>query len=250
MGKSSIWDGSNDLQSLIRMTKQYLQHLQIKDFSSRTIETYRRRLTYFLNYCHERGIVCVWEVNQEVLEKYKRFLDSYQTKRGQQSLLPESKDVYLRTVCRFFHWLEKNQLILSNPAVELNFIKVARCPRHDVLTCAEVECVINQANISTVLGIRDRAILEVFYSCGIRGSELIHLKINDVDLEYGILTVIEGKGKKDRVVPLGDRAVCWVRKYLVQSRPSLSRGTEGQTLFLTIRGNALNIKNLSRSIAG
>ena len=82
------------------------------------------------------------------------------------------------------------------------------------------------------MGLRDRAILETFYSTGMRRLELIHLKLFDLDLERGIVTIRQGKGKKDRVIPIGDRAVAWIQKYLREARPTLALEPDDATLFL------------------
>ncbi len=90
-----------------------------------------------------------------------------------------------------------------------------------MLTAAEAEQVLEQPAIHDPLGLRDRAILETFYSTGMRRSELASLKLHDIDTERGTVMIREGKGKKDRIIPLGDRAGLWVRKYVKESRPHL-----------------------------
>ena len=119
-----------------------------------------------------------------------------------------------------------------------------RLPRQ-VLTAAEAESIINVPDIADPLGLRDRAILETFYSTGIRRMELINLSIYDIDPERGALMVRQGKGKKDRFVPIGDRAVRWVQKYLYEVRPSLALLPDDGTLFLMSRGEPFSDNRLT-----
>jgi integrase/recombinase XerD len=100
------------------------------------------------------------------------------------------------------------------------------------------------------LRVRDRAILEVFYSTGVRRFELIKLKLYDVDAERGTLVVREGKGKKDRMVPIGERAAAWVAKYLEDGRPSLAVEPDDGTLFLTVEGAPFTPNRLTQMVRG
>src|SRR5262249_34294583 len=111
-----------------------------------------------------------------------------------------------------------------------------RLPKH-ILTAREAEQVLNAPDVTGVYGIRDRAILEVLYSTGVRRMELAALRIFDLDPDRGTLVVRQGKGKKDRVVPIAARAVAWVEKYVAEARPLLARkGEDSQMLFLTQSG--------------
>jgi integrase/recombinase XerD len=95
------------------------------------------------------------------------------------------------------------------------------------------------------VGLRDRAMLETFYSTGMRRTELVNLKLYDVDRAAGVVTIREGKGKKDRVIPIGERAVAWLDKYLDQARPRLATEPDDMTLFLTVQGEPLGRTTLS-----
>jgi len=121
----------------------------------------------------------------------------------------------------FFRWLARENYILANPASELELPRVhRRLPAH-ILSREEVEAVLAQTLLHGELGIRDRAMLETLYSSGVRRSELINLKLYDLDLRNGSLLVRLGKGQKDRYVPLGARAIQWLKRYLEEVRPGL-----------------------------
>ncbi len=110
----------------------------------------------------------------------------------------------------YFKWLTRSNVLLWNPASELELPRQEkRLPKH-VLTAEEAERVLDQPNVADAIGLRDRAILETLYSTGIRRMEVIHLLVYDLDAERGTLMVRQGKGKKDRMVPIGERAIAWI----------------------------------------
>jgi integrase/recombinase XerD len=121
-----------------------------------------------------------------------------------------------------------------------------RLPRH-ILTIAEVEQVINTCDTTepTGLGLRDRAMLETLYSTGMRRGELVALHIDDMDLPRGTVLIRQGKGKKDRVVPIGERAVAWVQRYLYEVRERYVELPDEGALFLAKHGEAMQGKQLS-----
>jgi len=107
-----------------------------------------------------------------------------------------------------------------------------RLPKH-ILTATEADQVLNQANVADPLGVRDRAMLETFYSTGMRRMELASLKLYDLDIERGTVMIRLGKGKKDRMIPIGSRALAWIDKYVTEVRPALVREPDDGTLFLS-----------------
>ena len=148
----------------------------------------------------------------------------------------------------FFKWMTRSHHLLFNPAAELELPKVEkRLPRH-VLSVAEVEQVINQADVADPLGLRDRAMLETLYSSAIRRQELIELALVDLDLERGTLMIRQGKGKKDRMVPVGERACAWLDKYLREVRPTLNAEPDEGTLFLSVSSEKLSANRLSEIV--
>lgn len=119
-----------------------------------------------------------------------------------------------------------------------------------VLTPDEAEAVLHQPDLETLVGLRDRVILEVFYATAIRRLELGALKLWDIDYERACLTVRQGKGNKDRIVPLGERAQAWLEKYRDEARPSLVAGRDDATLFLSVHGTPLDATRLSERVRG
>jgi integrase/recombinase XerD len=142
----------------------------------------------------------------------------------------------------------RENLILYNPASELELPKPEkRLPKH-TLTTEEAEHVLTQPDIDTDTGIRDRAILEVLYSTGIRRQEVINLTRQDVNVSAGVIAVRQGKGKKDRFVPIGERALLWVEKYLDDVRPQHALPSSPDNVFLDETGKELDPHKVSRAV--
>ena len=136
----------------------------------------------------------------------------------------------------FFRWLTRQNFLLYNPASDIDLSPLEhRLPRA-VLTAHEAESVLAQPNIDDALGLRDSAVLETFYSTGMRRSEVIHLSLYDLDQERSTLMIRQGNGKKDRMVPIGERALLWIGKYLREARASIVLTPDDGTLFLTHTG--------------
>jgi integrase/recombinase XerD len=215
----------------------------IKGLSPATAKMREIALASFIRWAHERGLRHPTEVTRPVLQHYQRHLYLARKANGE-PLAYTSQATRLNPVIAFFKWLTREGHILSNPAADLDVPKpVRQLPKH-LLSVQQVEAVINATPIHTLQGVRDRAMLEVLYSSGIRRSELIRLKLLHVDTERGTLMVRSGKGRKDRLVPLGSRACAWVRRYVREVRPELL-GTDLETMFLTDYGEIFEKNRLS-----
>jgi integrase/recombinase XerD len=215
----------------------FLEWFASRGYSPRTLQIRSDGLRRFIRWAEERTIRTPQEVTRPVLERYRRFLYHYRKDNGEplsfatqmQRLIP------LRV---FFKWLARENHILGNPASELELPRVhRRLPAH-ILSREQVEQVMAPTQRMDEHGnldpkaLRDRAILETLYSSGIRRTELIQLGLYDVDLKNGTLAVREGKGRKDRYVPLGSRAIHWIRRYLEEVRPELVLEPDPGVLFL------------------
>jgi integrase/recombinase XerD len=224
-------DDPEGFQSLLR---QFLDWMQTQGFSPSTVAGRRKYLGYFVRWASQRGLTKPAEVTQPVLERYQRFVFLYRKADGD-PLGARSRHHQLAALRPWFQWLARRRHIAFNPAADLELPRVGqRLPRH-VLTPREVELVVACPDVTTLLGLRDRTMLEVLYSTGLRRLELVALRPDDVDRERGTVFVRQGKGKKDRVVPVGDRALAWVERYEHEARPRLLVGDQsGDVLFLTL----------------
>jgi integrase/recombinase XerD len=182
------------------------------------------------------------------LESYQRWLWRC-TKANGQRLGWSTQRNRLGVLKDFFRWLTRQDVILHNPASEVELPRMEKRLPQDVLTLPEVERLLAVPDVSDPLGVRDRAMLELFYSTGIRRTELCRIELPDVNTERRTLHVRLGKGKKDRVVPVGARAVAWLERYLKEVRPRLCLDTRTPALFLTGYGDAFNPDVVSRMVS-
>ena len=143
-----------------------------------------------------------------------------------------SQNHYLTSIRQFFKWLTRENHLLYNPASELVIIQ-NRATLPVVLSVEEVERLMQTPDLRTLPGLRDRAMLECFYSTGVRRSELCALTLGDLSLSRRTVLVRQGKGNKDRLLPIGERACYWLARYLDAVRPELLADIREQTLFLS-----------------
>jgi integrase/recombinase XerD len=236
-----------EITELERMQKKYVRWMLSQNFVPATIKDYGYSLYKFVEWCQERGIMRPQEVTREILEHYKGQLARYRKDNGESYSVKQMNKV-LSIIKGFFRWLSKENHILYNPASELELRRLpARIPRN-VLSIAEVEAVMMEVDLSSLFGLRDRAILEILYSTGIRRAELCQLKCKDIYSDSGVVLVCEGKGKKDRMIPIGERALAWVEKYKNDLRPALAPEADEGFLFLSSKGNPVNPSNLSKLV--
>ncbi|MFC1853874.1 site-specific tyrosine recombinase XerC [candidate division CSSED10-310 bacterium] len=231
--------------SLAAIAEEYYEWMQVTNYSERTIQNCRRNLGYFFTWCEERGLLRPADVTKPIVERYQRHLFYYRQQRTGQPLTPGSQQVRLTAIRTFFKWLARKNYVLYNPAGDLYMPRAEHRLPHQSLTLAEVERVLSQPDLKTNTGIRDRAILETFYSTGIRRLELIKLTVYNVDLERETLFICQGKGKKDRMLPIGTRALDWIEQYLYDIRPQYVVPPDQGCLFLTRWGGPFSINTLS-----
>ena len=238
-----------DRNPLNLFVHEYLEWTRALGRSDQTVDTRDRALRRFIAWCDDRGIEHPKDVTLAILERYQRFLFHYRKINGE-PLTFGSQQTMLVPLKSFFQWAARERHILYNPASELLLPRLPRrLPKH-ILSIADVEAIINEPDISKPSGVRDRAILETFYSTGIRRSELIFLQLYDVDTRGGAVTVRGGKGGRDRVVPLGARASAWAEKYRDEVRAQLVAGRDDGFFFLTDFGEAFEKNRLGDLVKG
>jgi integrase/recombinase XerD len=234
-----------DPKSLVVLAEKYVQHLMVtRGISRESKKAMRMRLRRFVRFCEERGIVYPIDVTRAVLEQYQKYLFHHR-QRDDRPLKRKTQNLYLTTVRTLFRWLQKNRHILYDPAAELELMKVDKNLPHHVLSASNVEDVLNAIDTTQPAGLRDRALLEVLYSAGIRRCEAVKLKVYDLDMEKGLVRVRDGKGHKERLVPIGERALSWIQKYLEEVRPFWLVGEDDGTLFLSNRGTPISLRMMT-----
>ena len=205
-----------------------------KNLSANSVEAYVRDITVFANFILRKYDVLPADVDEDMISQYLVHLNTIQHKRTSQAR-------ELSGVKSFYNYLLMLDKIELSPA---EFISTPKTRRElpDVLTVEEVERIIGVVDTTTVKGRRDRAMLEMLYSCGLRVTELISLKMSDLFLGEGYIRVM-GKGSKQRLVPIGSVAMEWLMQYLEDRRDMLKdnggKGGSEQTLFLSNRRTKL-----------
>jgi integrase/recombinase XerD len=226
----------------------FLEWMRVKNYSERTVGNREVYLRYFIEWSAERGLTQPAEVTKAILDRYQRWLYHYRNEKTGQPMSFRSQHSRLVPVRAFFKWCAKNNHTLYNPASELELPKLEkRLPKH-VLSASEADAVLNVVNLADPLGVRDRAMLETFYSTGMRRLELASLKLLDLDVERGTIMIRLGKGKKDRMIPIGDRALAWIDKYVIEVRPGLVQEPDDGTLFLSNQGDTFSPNRLTQMV--
>ena len=179
--------------------------------------------------------------------RYQRYLFYYRKPSGH-PLGFSSQLQHLTPVRAYFKWLTRQNVLLWNPASEIELPRQEKRLSKHVLTAEEAERVLEQPDVADPMGMRDRAILETLYSTGIRRMEVANLLVYDLDGERGTLMVRHGKGKKDRMVPIGDRAIARIRRYIDHGRPALVMPPDEGALFLGQEGEALSPDRLTQLV--
>ena len=237
----------HDPQGLAAFVMRYLEWLKVHNYAQPTVQNRTMYLGYFVAWCQERGLRQPREITKPILERYQRSL-YHQRKADGSALSFRSQHARLIPLRAWFKWLTRQNYLLYNPASELELPRSEhRLPQH-VLTMSEVEQVMLQPNLDEPMGLRDRAMLETFYSTGMRRSELLHLGVFDIDRERGTVMIRQGKGKKDRMIPIGERAVKWIDRYQAEVRTDWVTGRDNHTLFLTNTGESFTPDRLTQIV--
>lgn len=212
----------------VELLDEFSDALWLEDGLSRnTLESYRRDLNRFSTWLleqHERGLLTTTHADMQgfLAYLYKQEAKSTSTSRAISSLK------------RLFRYLLRQNKIAIDPTLQVATPKLPRSLPHS-LTEEDVELLLNAPDVQSSLGMRDRTMLEMLYASGLRVSELVTLKVAQVSLDMGVVRVM-GKGSKERLTPLGEEALDWVKRYLAEVRPVLLNGQLTDDLFVTQRG--------------
>ncbi|MCF1684972.1 site-specific tyrosine recombinase XerD [Tetragenococcus halophilus] len=219
----------------------YLHYLLIeRGLSSNTRKSYQRDLEQYLAFLHEKKITDWQNVDRYTIVSFLQFLQNEKKSAATLTRMVTS----LR---RFHQFLRQERYTDHDPMQHIDSPKkTQKLP--DTLSLSEVERLIEAPDTKKVLGIRDRTILEVMYATGLRVSELIGLKLNDLHLAMGLMQTT-GKGDKERIVPLGDMAIHWLETYLEEARPILcQKHPEEEYLFVNGHGTSLSRQGVWKNL--
>ena len=219
---------------IVVIITEFKHQLKTRGYAENTIEIYRKNLDFFAGFLKVCDITDIRKVSHRVI------LD-YQAKVRAEKNAMETKAIKIRAVKRLFEYLEETHQLLVNPAEGI----VETCRKNRkigvTLTVDEINKLLEQPNLSIPMQIRDRAVMEVFYSTAIRLDELLNLEVYHADLKDKVLYIRKGKGRKQRVVPLGPHAVQYLKEYLHNIRPLQARKSPRERkLFLCYNGEPVN----------
>lgn len=217
-----------------RWAQEYLTALRLLNYSDYTVGLAQGNLCFFIEWCQEQGITLVAMFTPALLEKYHSFV-RYRQPRGR-PLTPERVARLLAHACRFCRFLADKQVFAYDITQKIELPRVNRSIPCQVLNEQEVVKILAQPDVRTALGLRDRAAMEILYATGIRWCELQTLELDDINSEAATVFIRNGKGNKDRIVPIALGALAWVEKYLELVRPLLCRDETQKLLFLTNGG--------------
>jgi len=223
-----------------QILSQFLNYLIVeKGLSKNTLMAYSHDLTRFLDHLRQKGL-------QDILKVGKFDVRSFLLTLKKQRFSTRTIVRYLVAIRTFFRFMIQEGILEVNPVEELESPKMAKTlPK--ILTLKEVDQLLEQPNSQIPLGVRDRAMLEMLYATGMRVSELVQLRMNQVNLEGGYVLVY-GKGSKERIVPLGSEVMKWVDLYLKTARIKLAKGGESPFLFITRSGKGMSRQRFWRMI--
>jgi integrase/recombinase XerD len=220
------------------LAKEFIKSMRVKNLSQKTIEQASWRLSKFLEYLCRRNIEEVQAITRDVVSTYQVELYEALNRLGRPNTVA-FQNCMLSTVKQFMSYLKERDLIVSDPARDIGYAKEPKRLPRGVLSCAEARKILHATDTKSVIGYRDRTILEVLYSSGLRKEELGSLTLLDVDYRDGFLRVT-GKGDKERIVPLGRIACRYLENYIKSVRAELMKDVSEKHLFLTSRGKPLS----------
>ncbi|EOT42802.1 MULTISPECIES: site-specific tyrosine recombinase XerD [Enterococcus] len=219
----------------------YLHYLTIeRGLAENTKKSYQRDLLQYLAFLQQQQITDWQEIDRFTVVSFLQVL--------KESGRSNATIARMITSLRRFHQFLRQERYTDHDSMQHIDSPKKQQKLPDTLSLSEVEQLLATPNTKETLGLRDRAILEVMYATGLRVSELINLKLNDVHLEMGLLQTL-GKGDKERIVPLGDIAIKWVQRYLSEARPHLTRKNPDEAyLFVNNHGSRLSRQGIWKNL--
>lgn len=227
-------------ERLSETTEAYVSNRLTLGRTEGTILHVRRALSALGGFLARRGVETAGEIDREMVRAFLAERYSLALERAYVSGPATYAERYAKQLRPFFRWAVASGRVLVSPMDGLRVARgEVRLPRN-ALTLEETRRILAAPDTNDILGLRDRAVLEIMYSSGLRRGEVAGLDLGDVDLAERTAMIRNGKGRKDRVVPMGEAAARWMRRYLSESRPLLERDSSERAFFLTTIGARLH----------
>jgi len=226
---------SKELSDIPEIIEQFIDVVWMeRGLSENTLSAYRTDLKKFVTWLMHTSDDLV---SEQLIKADRKVIVSYLSELEKREISPRSRARLLSSLRLFYAYLLREKKIEVDPVALIDAPKLGRSlPK--TLTEEDVESLLMAPDTSIPLGLRDRVLFEVLYATGLRVSELVGLQLTQINLQQGVLRVT-GKGNKERLVPLGEEAVNWLEKYLLNTRSDLLKGQVTDALFVTRRGTAM-----------
>ena len=210
---------------------EFCDALWLEDGLSRnTLESYRRDLRIFSAWLSANH-------GKTLLQAQRMDLLDYLGYKFKRKARPRSAARLLSSLKRFYRFLLRENRIQADPTLQVESPKLPRgLPK--ILSEEDVDSLLAAPNVETHIGLRDKSMLETLYASGLRVTELVEMKLNQLSLDMGVVRVV-GKGSKERLVPVGEEALTWIRRYMDNARPEILAGRQADALFITSRGGSM-----------
>lgn len=226
-------------QAIGSYTTTFTAHLEARAYSASSIDMHRWALNQFAEWSTCRGLDTPSSFTRADLEAYQMFLHRYLSPRGRKPLAINTQLARLGCIRRFFAWLCRSGQIPANPAADLDLPRKQARMLPKALCQSEIQRLFAMPDTTSPFGLRDRALLELFYATGIRRTEMTRLDIGDYEPASRTLTVRKGKGGKSRMLPVGERAAAWLDQFLVNIRFQFDYLPNETALFLSGYGTRI-----------
>lgn len=239
---------SVDSTTLEESRQRYIEHRSMLGSTAQSQYALDRYTADFVLWCRDRHVTLVCEVTPGLLAEYPMWLHRYRQTNGR-PLAVTSRLAKLVPLRGWFKWLDRSRQLTFDPSHGMELPATTRHLPRNIPSLKDVEAVLAHPDLSQPTGMRDRALLEVLFATGIRRMEVASAQLGDLDLERQLLLVRCGKGGRDRMVPLGERATHWLRRYIEEARHVLVRSPEPANVFLGTRGRPLSLCWLSTLVS-
>jgi integrase/recombinase XerD len=231
------------------LVPRFLERMTTRGYSPGSVELQLRALDQFVGWCDRHGFEDPSGFTRSRLEDYQLFLFHYRSPRGDRPLATNTQLARLGCIRRFFAWLCRDGVLPANPASDLDLPRKQARALPRCLAPDEIERLFAMPDTSSPFGLRDRCILELFYSCGVRRTEMTRLDLGDYDPHARTLLVRRGKNGKSRLLPVGGHAAAWLDRYLAEARPLIAFLPAESALFLSGYGTPFSPVYLGNWVA-
>lgn len=227
---------------------RYLVWLVATGYAQTTVTGSHSDLEWLLRYLDSRAITRAADMTREVLDNYSLWVREQHNRYHENRRVGQAQILHrLTTLKSFCRWLTKEMIVLQDPTEELELPRMPSCLPRVILTEQEARKILDAPELRSPVGYRDKALLELLYATGLRTSELLALRVSDLDFKARTVFVRQGKGNKDRLIVVASEALGYVREYIEKVRPRFCKHMKSRDdgrLFLTQTGAKVEINAL------